>query len=505
MRLRLATKFSAIIVGIFALSLLSNVMALFVAWRVGKRMDEIARADVPSASAAEEFRAALLEERAVHTGYLLEGGRSEWLDGLKRVESHFQNAIGVMRGAADRSGDENEDLLNRLETTYAELETQQKEAVALDSQGNKEEARRRLLAEVNGPLFKEADELCVQMAAAADEHVKENTARAARRVHQAAWVVGVSGGLTLGLGGALLWLFFRRIVIPLRGLVADAQLLHGGSLPSQDRSEEDEMRMVGACFRGLMSDVTDTRSSLERSRSRLLVAEKLASVGKLAASVAHEIRNPLTAMKMWLFSIQESVRGNPELDHKLGIISEETTRLDHIIRDFLEFARPPTLRCQAQPVDQVIQQTLELLAASLKEKNIAVVQGLTAGLPPVMADPEQLKQVLINVLNNAADAMSRRRRDPHLDDGGEGRGGPLHGRRADLRFGAWHGRGRSTPRFRAVFQHQGGRHGAWIVYRRAHHGRPQRVAGSGIFLGKGHHLRNLDSHRPGRYAWLRFS
>ena len=97
MRLRLATKFSAIIVGIFALSLLSNVMALFVAWRVGKRMDEIARADVPSASAAEEFRAAVLEEKAVHTTYLLEEGRNRWLDGLKQAESHFQNAIRMMR------------------------------------------------------------------------------------------------------------------------------------------------------------------------------------------------------------------------------------------------------------------------------------------------------------------------------------------------------------------------------------------------------------------------
>ena len=122
MRLRLATKFSAIIVGIFALSLLSNVMALFVAWRVGKRMDEITTADVPSASAAQEFRAALLEERAVHTAYLLQGGRSAWLDGLKRAESHFQNALGVMRGAADRSGDENDDLLKRLDLSQANPE-----------------------------------------------------------------------------------------------------------------------------------------------------------------------------------------------------------------------------------------------------------------------------------------------------------------------------------------------------------------------------------------------
>jgi signal transduction histidine kinase len=156
--------------------------------------------------------------------------------------------------------------------------------------------------------------------------------------------------------------------------------------------------------------VADTRSSLERSRTRLLVAEKLASVGKLAASVAHEIRNPLTAMKMWLFSLQESVRGNPETDHKLGIISEEINRLDHIIRDFLEFSRPPALRCRAQQVDSVIRRTRELLAAALKERKVCVVQVPAPDLPSVMADAEQLKQVFVNLLINAADAMG---------DGGE--------------------------------------------------------------------------------------
>ena len=65
---------------------------------------------------------------------------------------------------------------------------------------------------------------------------------------------------------------------------------------------------MGSYLRNLMSDVNDTRSRLERSRDRLLAAEKLASVGRLAASVAHEIRNPLTAIKMWLFSIQDTAR-----------------------------------------------------------------------------------------------------------------------------------------------------------------------------------------------------
>ena len=138
----------------------------------------------------------------------------------------------------------------------------------------------------------------------------------------------------------LLWLFFYRVLFPLRGMMADAQLFRGDRCDGGKHPEEDELRAMGNHLRSLMSDMTDTRSRLEHSRSRLLAAEKLASVGRLAATVAHEIRNPLTAIKMWLFSIQEAAQGNADLCRKLGIISEEITRLESIIRNFLEFSRP---------------------------------------------------------------------------------------------------------------------------------------------------------------------
>ncbi len=127
-----------------------------------------------------------------------------------------------------------------------------------------------------------------------------------RRMRQTTWVVGVSSVATLLLGGFLLWLFFYRVLFPLRGMVADAQLHRGARQASDKDAQEDELRMIGDHLRNLMSDVSDTRSRLQRSRDQLLAAEKLASVGKIAASVAHEIRNPLTLMKMWLFSIRET-------------------------------------------------------------------------------------------------------------------------------------------------------------------------------------------------------
>ena len=344
MRLRLATRFSALIVAIFVLALLSNLMALFVAWRVNSRLAEIAGADVPSADAASAFRTAIQEERLLFATYAAVGGEADWLKAAARVESHLRNALDAMRRAAglfEAEEPANARLLAQLKRIYAAVKAQRTEAVGPPTPGDKDQARRRLLAAVNDPAFKDADAICGQIAEAADAQVREHAARVARRVRQATWVIGTSGGLTVCLGGGLLWLLFRRIVIPLQTLVTDARSFNGRPLTNLDGSEPDEMGTVDAVFRGLMSDVTDTRSTLERSRSRLLAAEKLASVGKLAASVAHEIRNPLTAMKMWLFSLRESVAGDAELGRKLGIVADETTKLDHIVRDFLEFARPP--------------------------------------------------------------------------------------------------------------------------------------------------------------------
>ncbi|MCY2996161.1 MAG: DUF4118 domain-containing protein [Planctomycetota bacterium] len=151
--------------------------------------------------------------------------------------------------------------------------------------------------------------------------------------------------------------------------------------------------------------------TLLRTQQRLLEqqqqasADKLASVGRLAASVAHEIRNPLTAMKMWLFSLRESVAGQPELNRKLMIVDEELTRLEGIVREFLEFSRPPAVNGRPEAVTDILQRTLEFLGPRLEHAQIRVVQDFVPDLPAVFADAEKLKQVLLNLIGNAAEAM----------------------------------------------------------------------------------------------------
>ena len=118
MRLRLATRFSALIVAIFVLALLSNLMALFAAWRVQSRLAEIAGADVPSVDAASAFRTVLQEERLLFATYPAVGGEVDWLKAAEEVESRLQDALDAMalRGRSFRG------RRARKETTIGRVE-----------------------------------------------------------------------------------------------------------------------------------------------------------------------------------------------------------------------------------------------------------------------------------------------------------------------------------------------------------------------------------------------
>jgi len=405
MRLRLATKFSATILGVVGLAILSSLVTLYAAWRISARLEE-AKWENSSSVGAEQVEVAIFEGNNLLASHLLDQGNPEWEKEYCALKPSFQSSITSALDAIRDSGEDKERaLLLQLEKVWNDLDVRREEVIALCKKGDTGRAREILLKEINA-LSTEANGLCGQLIGIHEESATESVKRAERRMRVTTSVVGIASVLTLLLGASLLWLFFYRVLFPLRGMVADAQLYRGVHRTDGNSSEEDELRIMGHHLRTLMSDVSDTRSRLDRSRDQLLAAEKLASVGKLAASVAHEIRNPLTAMKMWLFSIAEAVRGNADLGRKIGIISEEIARLESIVRNFLEFSRPLTLHRQPQDVSTVIEQTLELLGPRFQGEKICITYSPKPALPPVMADAAQLKQVLLNLLGNAADAMT---------------------------------------------------------------------------------------------------
>ena len=401
MRLTLANKVSISVVGVTFLAVLSSVAALLSSWHVGGLMEQTVNENLPSVRAAEELEIAVLEQRGFVSSYLLDGGNRRWLAELEQRKRGFREWLSRAYETAHTA--EEREILKKLEGVYSQYDAKRDEVVVLYDRGEVAIAEKLLLNDVN-LLYQQAYELCEGFITANERYVDATLAAARRRI---AWVTLAVGGcvlLTISLGLVLLWLFFYGVVFPLRAVVADARGF-AGEMPSQGRPlPTDELRAVGIYLRNMMSDVADARTTLEHSRSQLRDAEKLASVGKLAASVAHEIRNPLTAIKMWLFSIQKDVGGEDALDRKFEIVSAEIRRLENIVRNFLEFSRPPELKLSVESISAILDRTLELTAPRLADCKIALLRQDAPNLPPVLADSEQIMQVLLNLLNNAAEA-----------------------------------------------------------------------------------------------------
>jgi signal transduction histidine kinase len=160
--------------------------------------------------------------------------------------------------------------------------------------------------------------------------------------------------------------------------------------------------LAAVVYRGMISPL---RLGLHQSQTIIERQEKLASLGVLASGVAHEIRNPLTALKMRLFSLTRTV---PTIAHNedLGIISNEINRLERIVKDFLQFARPSEPELARVSASQILQEVYELLKPQLTRSAIELKLAPAADLW-VRVDANQIKQVLINLVQNAAENIGR--------------------------------------------------------------------------------------------------
>lgn len=191
----------------------------------------------------------------------------------------------------------------------------------------------------------------------------------------------------------------------------------GNSLQAQNFHSLAELRYTllgalgGLLLAALWIALTVYREMIEplqvqlvESRQLVQQQEKLASLGMLAAGVAHEIRNPLTAIKAWLYLQQKHLtRGSPEYADA-QIIGGEISRLERIVREFLQFARPPEPKWEVIPAEQPLLEAQQLLEPELAKKNVRLTIGR---IEPALVriDTQQIKQVLINLIHNAADAI----------------------------------------------------------------------------------------------------
>ena len=150
--------------------------------------------------------------------------------------------------------------------------------------------------------------------------------------------------------------------------------------------------------------IRKTTSDLKKTEAQLIRSEKLAALGQLAAGIAHEIRNPLTSINILIHSLASNLPSGNSQKEDLKVIEEEIHRINEIVDQFLRFAKPTPPLFQKVEVASIFKETLQLLRPQIEKQRI-VVQKEFQTLPPILMDREQIKQVILNLLLNAIQAM----------------------------------------------------------------------------------------------------
>ena len=192
----------------------------------------------------------------------------------------------------------------------------------------------------------------------------------------------------------------KNLTTPIKVLVDSTQRVATGDLDEQcELKTQDEIGDLAAAFNQMTRD-------LKQSRDQLLQAERLATAGKMSASFAHEIRNPLSSMRMLAqMLMQKPDMSTEKHGQSLRYILEEIERIDTIVKGLMDFARPTVLTLRQQPLVPVLQNVLDLMGANLAHHQIQLILNMLPETPEVRFDSDKLKQAFMNVVLNAIEAM----------------------------------------------------------------------------------------------------
>lgn len=230
----------------------------------------------------------------------------------------------------------------------------------------------------------------------------------------------------------LTWLFVWRLVgQPLKELKDGTRQLADGNLGYQlEVDSTDEVGELATAFNRMslqlrsaneeivawaktLEDRVDQKTrELKRAHEHVLQVEKMATIGKMAAVVAHEINNPLAGIltyarliKKWIQRGEAESSKRADAEQSLDLIAEESRRCGDLVRNLLTFSRTAPMNLQTTDLNAVVDRSVRLIAHQLEMTGIELHQELTGGLPPVQCDPGQVEQVLLALMINAIDAM----------------------------------------------------------------------------------------------------
>jgi two-component system NtrC family sensor kinase len=353
------------------------------------------------------------------------------LPGMKpfRHTQRIERRLLTIAAAADLP-DSDSELLRKAATSLAELR-EGKRLVAMVPPASRDplvttsEAAFARLSEATaklastGELVREAPETrammfmlrainrtVIRVARSVSEPVGALSGRAADDEKTAMVAVGVIASVATLLSLVIL-LMIQLTLAPIRRLREGARRIASGAFDERvPAGSRDEVGQLASEFNTMAEALSARDRELARQREELLRSDRLATIGKMAAQITHEVRNPLLSIGLNAEMLEEEIGDNLEAQQLLTAVQREVHRLKAITEEYLRFARLP--KPAMAPVDlvQILTSLLSFLSYELQESNISLdTEGIPESLPLVMGDADQLRQAFLNVARNAIEAM----------------------------------------------------------------------------------------------------
>jgi signal transduction histidine kinase len=360
--------------------------------------------NIRSARTAKELTLSLYDIRAASLTYLFDRS-PERIAILQKKQDDFVDLLAKAKESANT--EEENTLIQQISALFSNYQQTLTNALELHKLGRISQPN-KLIVHASQDLINTIEEKTNTFIATnetAQAAYEESIQKNDNIIRSAMYALGF-GGMVLGL--VLGWLIARIILNPIYRLVLKVRDAAGSEVVEHIKmSPGKELEELDLHINRLIGRINQAHEDLQKNRELLERSSKLAAIGKIAPALAHEIRNPLTAIKMLIYAMMQEPDISQDKRHDLEIITHEINRVEGFLQNFLKYARPAKPQMQMVTIIPVIKEVIQLMQPRIKQSNISLIEIHEQENLRIKADPDMIKQIVMNLMLNAIESMGQ--------------------------------------------------------------------------------------------------
>jgi len=387
-----------------AITLAGGFLIISYIYKIQDETTVLMEQNVRSTKTARELTLSLYDIRAASLTYLFDRS-PERIAILQQKQSEF---VTLLQKAKELANTEEENtLIQQISGLFSNYQQTLTNALELHKIGRISQPNKLIVhasQDLINTIEEKTNEFIVQNESAQAEYA-ESIKKNDDIIRSAMYALGF-GGIFLGL--VLGWLIARIILNPIYKLVLKVRDAAGSEMVEHIKmSPGKELEELDQHINRLIGRINQAHEDLRRNRELLERSSKLAAIGKIAPALAHEIRNPLTAIKMLIYAMMQEPDISKDKLHDLEIITHEINRVEGFLQNFLKYARPAKPQMQMVSIIPVVKETLQLMQPRFRQNNIALTENHEQEGLRIKADPDMIKQIVMNLVLNAIESMGQ--------------------------------------------------------------------------------------------------